>query len=136
MTRHPHRGMVGRYAPTAGISGRADSGMSAGFAGHAPPATWWRISHTELVTTLASDLAEWRDWDFAAFSLGRSLGLFPGWTFAVDAKGVFWTDNSLGNGLHDMLLALVAAGVLERRDGGDEQFRWLPNRVAEARSSS
>jgi hypothetical protein len=37
---------------------------------------------------------------------------------------VFWTDNPLGNGLHDALLALASAQVLERREEPDEQFRW------------
>jgi hypothetical protein len=36
---------------------------------------------------------------------------------------VFWTDNPLGNGLHDALLALAGAQVLERREEPDEQFR-------------
>ncbi|MEV4539179.1 hypothetical protein AB0J82_35950 [Asanoa sp. NPDC049518] len=72
---------------------------------------------------LADDLRGWNDWDGAAFKLGRTLGLFQGNTFP-DVKGVFWTDNPLGNGLHDALLALVEAGVLERRDTPDEQFRW------------
>ena len=40
-------------------------------------------------------------------------------------KHVFWTDNQLGNGFHDALLALVNAGVLDRRAEPDEQFRWL-----------
>jgi hypothetical protein len=70
------------------------------------------------------DLADWADWDVAAHLLGRSLGLFQGQDFRTDAKHVFWTDNPLGNGLHDALLALVRAEVLERRDEPDEQFRW------------
>jgi hypothetical protein len=72
---------------------------------------------------LASDLREWTYWDGAAFALGTTLGLFEGRSFR-DAKSVFWTDNPLGNGLHDALLALVRAGVLERREEPDEQFRW------------
>ncbi|MEU9233502.1 hypothetical protein [Streptomyces subrutilus] len=39
-------------------------------------------------------------------------------------KSVFWTDNPLGNALHEVLLQLVAAGVLERREEPDEQFLW------------
>jgi hypothetical protein len=71
----------------------------------------------------ADDLADWTDWDGAAYDLGRALGLFSGRGF-VDVKHVFWTDNPLGEGLHDALLALARAGVLDRRDEPDEQFRW------------
>jgi len=74
--------------------------------------------------SLAEDLAEWLDWDLAAYLFGRSLGLFQNQAFQTDAKHVFWTDNDLGNGLHDALLALARAGVLERREQPDEQFRW------------
>ena len=74
--------------------------------------------------SLAATLSDWTDWDFAAYHLGRALGLFEGQSFNTGAKGVFWTDNPLGNGLHDVLLALVSAEVLERREEPDEQFRW------------
>ena len=75
--------------------------------------------------TLADDLADWTDWDGAEFALGRALGLFEGCDF-TQVKHVFWTDNALGDGLHEALLTLVRAGVLDRRDAGDEQFRWQP----------
>jgi hypothetical protein len=74
--------------------------------------------------SLAEDLGEWTDCDFAAYVLGRSLGLFQGQNFQTDAKHVFWTDNDLGNGLHDALLALARAGVLDHREEPDDQFRW------------
>jgi hypothetical protein len=74
--------------------------------------------------SLAGDLADWTDWDVAAFLLGRVLGLFAGQDFSAGAKGVFWTDNPIGNGLHDALLALAGAHVLEHREKPDEQFRW------------
>jgi hypothetical protein len=77
--------------------------------------------------TLADDLADWTDWDYAGYSLGLQLGILSG-DFAVANKAVFWTDNPLGNGLHDALLALVTAGVLERREEPDEQFRWRGTR--------
>jgi hypothetical protein len=78
--------------------------------------------------TLADKLADWTDWDLAAFRLGHTLGLFEEQTFH-SAKHVFWTENILGTGLHDILLALVQAQVLERRDEPDEQFRWSRPRV-------
>jgi hypothetical protein len=48
-----------------------------------------------------------------AFSLGRVLGLFAGKDIHT-VKGVFGTDNPLGNGLHDAVLALASAQVLKR----------------------
>jgi hypothetical protein len=77
-----------------------------------------------LFVGLSEDLADWTDWDLAAFMLGQALGLFEGMNFATDTKGSFWTDNPVGNGLHDALLALVTAGIIERREEEDEQFRW------------
>lgn len=74
--------------------------------------------------SLADDLDDWTDWDAAAYALGRTLGLFHDADFPR-VKHVFWTDNRLGNGLHDALLALVSAGVLDRREEPDEQFRWF-----------
>ena len=73
--------------------------------------------------TLAEGLDDWTDWDRAAFVLGQTLGVFERVDF-LEAKHVFWTDNALGEGLHDALLALVRGGVLDRRDEPDEQFRW------------
>ena len=75
--------------------------------------------------SLPDRLADWTDWDVAAYEVGRCLGVLHG-NFATDNKGVFWSDNRLGNGLHDVLLRLVEAGVLERREEPDEQFRWRP----------
>lgn len=73
---------------------------------------------------LADELADWTDWDVAAFSLGRVLGLSAGQDFHA-VKSVFWTGNPLGNGLHDALLAPVSAQVLAtRQEESDEQFRW------------
>ncbi|MZD03716.1 hypothetical protein GTW43_01260 [Streptomyces sp. SID5785] len=73
---------------------------------------------------LSEGLAGWTDWDGAAFVVGRSLGIFAESVTFTQVKSVFWTDNPLGNALHEVLLQLVAAGVLERRDEPDEQFLW------------
>ena len=72
---------------------------------------------------LADELADWTDWDRAGYVLGLQLGVLTG-NFATKNKHVFWTDNTVGNGLHDVLLALSRAGILERREEPDEQFRW------------
>ncbi|WP_432016572.1 hypothetical protein [Streptomyces hydrogenans] len=73
---------------------------------------------------LSEGLAGWTDWDGAAFVAGRSLGIFEESVTFTQVKPVFWTDNPLGNALHEVLLQLVAAGVLERREEPDEQFLW------------
>ncbi len=73
---------------------------------------------------LSEGLAEWTDWDGAAFEVGRSLGIFDSSESFTQVKWVFWTDNPVGNALHEVLLQLVSAGVLERREERDEQFRW------------
>ncbi|WP_212840146.1 hypothetical protein [Catellatospora sp. IY07-71] len=74
---------------------------------------------------LADALADWTWSDQAAYALGRTLGLFTDATFA-QVKYVFWTDNDLGNGLHEALGALVHAGVLQQNPDEDDQYRWSP----------
>ncbi|MFJ2931354.1 hypothetical protein ACIO8G_01140 [Streptomyces sp. NPDC087219] len=73
---------------------------------------------------LSEGLTDWTDWDGAAFVAGRSLGIFGESVTFTQVKSVFWTDNPLGDALHEVLVQLVAAGVLERREEPDEQFRW------------
>lgn len=80
----------------------------------------------DLLVEFSEGLADWTDWDGAAFTLGRSLGIFSETETFTQVKWVFWTNNPLGNALHEMLVQLTAAGVLERRDEPDDiQFRWL-----------
>ncbi|MCX5335948.1 hypothetical protein [Streptomyces sp. NBC_00140] len=74
---------------------------------------------------LSESMAGWTDWDGAAFMVGRSLGIFGRSETFTQVKWVFWTDNPVGNALHEVLLQLVAAGVLERREEPAEQFRWI-----------
>jgi hypothetical protein len=82
------------------------------------------VSHP-LRVGLQEHLSEWTDWDVAAHVLGQSIGVFEEGSAMSDHKAVFWSDNQLGNGLHDALLGLVRAGVLARREEPDEQFRWV-----------
>jgi hypothetical protein len=75
---------------------------------------------------LAQTLKDWAQWDFAAFCLGRNLGLFesPEWS---RAQGTFWRQGPIGSVLHDMVLALVEAGVLEQQEnpGQQPEFRLV-----------
>jgi len=69
---------------------------------------------------LRRTLRDWTDWDVAAFNLGRAVGLFAFPEEFGRVKSVFWTDNPIGNALHEILLTMAAAGVLERREEPDE----------------
>jgi hypothetical protein len=77
-------------------------------------------------------LATWKDWDSAAYELGVCLGLWgdagaPLWEDPWHGlKHIFWTANPLGEALHNMLLELVTAGVLEAQED-KLSFRWNPN---------
>jgi hypothetical protein len=73
---------------------------------------------------LSVKLADWTDWDAAEFWIGCALGVFSGSEEPLHIKHVFWSDNPLGNALHEVLVQLSTAGVLERRDEPDDQFRW------------
>jgi|GEM_PF-4075074 len=79
---------------------------------------------------LSTALAEWTDWDGAAFALGRAIRLYERTADYQYVKGDFWTDNSRGNGLHAALNALAEGGILERRDEPDIQFRWTTEPAA------
>jgi hypothetical protein len=79
--------------------------------------------------TLRERLADWHDFDGAAYELGVVLGLFPefGQEPGQDpwhgTKGIFWSANPLGDVLNEMLHKLVEVGML---DFDDERFRWNP----------
>lgn len=69
---------------------------------------------------------DWMDWDGAAYELGCALGLFDPkkHPFQTKVKHVFWTNNPVGNALHECLNWLARVGIMERRDEPDIQFRW------------
>jgi hypothetical protein len=76
--------------------------------------------------TLREALSDWSDWDSASYSLGICLGLMPDEPAFGRAKSVFWPNHEIGRMLYNMLDQLVAAGVLEKRDEPDFQYRWNP----------
>lgn len=77
-------------------------------------------------TPFSERMAQPQDFDGAEFVLATTLGLFPsGMDSWFKHKGVFWTNNPMGNGLADALMALVRAGVLEK--DGEDRFRWIYN---------
>lgn len=73
---------------------------------------------------MREDLADWSDWDMAALSYGAAIGVFDD-ASRRQVRRVVLSDNDLGSGLHDGVMALVTAGVLERREQPEEQFRWV-----------
>ena len=77
--------------------------------------------------TFKDMLGDWTDWDGAAYSLGISLGLMPNASSFGRAKHVFWSNHPIGTMLYVMLDQLVEAGILEKRDEPDFQFRWNPS---------
>lgn len=79
---------------------------------------------------LNHSLSEWTDCDYAAYALGRAIGLWDKSTVFESYKWVFWTDNPVGAGLHKVLLQLTEAGVLNC--DSDLRFRWAGHDVPEA----
>jgi hypothetical protein len=80
--------------------------------------------------TLKTKLEDWTDWDIAMFSLAQCLGLMSETVhFKLEAKHVFWTGNSVGNTLHEMLQRLVDIDILLMRDEPDKQYKWNRNFV-------
>ena len=76
--------------------------------------------------TLKDNLTEWADWDGAAYQLAICLGLMRDAAALGSSKHVFWSDHPIGNLLASMLDQLVQAGILEKRDEPDTQYRWSP----------
>ncbi|MFD8304834.1 hypothetical protein ACFV29_21170 [Streptomyces sp. NPDC059690] len=71
-------------------------------------------------------LADWRDYDDAAFRLGIFLGVFPRDQKFNPVKRMFWQDGyPVGDMLVDILDRMARAGVL-LKDEEDVRYRWNP----------
>lgn len=70
-------------------------------------------------------MADWTDVDAAQHLLAQCLGIFPFDASMIEKKSIYWSDNLLGDALYRMLEALVSAGVIEKRDEPDLQYRWI-----------
>jgi len=80
--------------------------------------------------TLQERLKEWQDFDVAAYELGVTLGLFeddPQGTYEAFRanKGIFWSDNPLGNALYGILQSLAEQDFLDW-DREESKYRWSP----------
>jgi len=90
---------------------------------------------TLKMVTLKELLAEWQDFDAAAYKLACCLGILPpddGSTSGFGAtKHLFWGANVLGESLGRFLDELVKCEVLEFDDKGTNlRYRWNPKFVA------
>jgi hypothetical protein len=74
--------------------------------------------------SLSARLADWTDWDAAAFSLDRELGIFASDGDWLTVKHVFWTDNQLGRGwrTHSWRSHELACWRIGRNQ--TDSFRW------------
>jgi hypothetical protein len=73
---------------------------------------------------LRSSLADWTDFDGAEFEVARCLGIMDpaaSWSPTLH-KYLFWSNNPVGNGLHEILECLVAMGAIKTNE--DCQYRW------------
>ncbi|MET7691181.1 hypothetical protein ABZT06_24920 [Streptomyces sp. NPDC005483] len=71
-------------------------------------------------------LADWRDYDDAAFRLGIFLGVFPWDQKFGPVKRMFWQDGyPLGEMLVDLLDRTVEGGVLLKNEE-DVRYKWNP----------
>lgn len=94
------------------------------------------------IASLKERLAGWTDWDLTMYHLGACLGFWPEFGAPGDATGPFdpwhgvkhimWSANPLGDAISNFILALTKAGVLERRDEPDIEYRWNPEYKGEA----
>jgi hypothetical protein len=71
-------------------------------------------------------LKNWEDQDISAYYLACCLGIIEfDDSFAIfrDSKHIFWTGNSIGDFLYEMLRRMVEIGMLEI-DDDESQYRW------------
>jgi hypothetical protein len=75
--------------------------------------------------SLKEALADWTDIDVAQYAVAICLGLMsPNVPFPPGVKGVFWTNDPIGELLYHILENLTGANILEKRDEPDYQYRW------------
>lgn len=78
---------------------------------------------------LRAILADWRDYDDAAFRLGILLGVFPADQKFGRVKAMFWQDGyPVGDMLVGILDRMAEAGVL-LKDEDDARYKWNPASV-------
>lgn len=79
---------------------------------------------------LKDRLADWHDFDGAAYELGVVLGVFPDEPWDPKVKKFFWVRNPLGGVLQFILDVLTANGVILCQVE-DQIYKWNDNFDAE-----
>jgi hypothetical protein len=87
------------------------------------------------LASLEERLADWNDWDMAAYQVGACLGFWPefGGPIAYGAdpwngvKGIMWSNHPISESIYNFIDELVKAGMLEMRLEPDTAYRWNPN---------
>ena len=74
--------------------------------------------------TLRESLSDWTDWDSASYALAACINILGVETSFHIAKQVFWSNHPVARLLINTLDAMVAGGILERREEPDIQYRW------------
>jgi hypothetical protein len=75
------------------------------------------------------DMNEWTDIDGPLHDLAIALGIIPkNSNFATEAKGIYWSNNPLGNFLGDTLYKMRDLGMLLVNDDGE--FMWNPEYIS------
>jgi hypothetical protein len=84
------------------------------------------VNNLMFSQTLRKGLADWADGDVAPYYVAIALGIAPDpgdeWGNWGGRKGIFWSNNPLGNTLFKIVEQLVAVGVLEQNEQG--LYRW------------
>lgn len=79
-----------------------------------------------ILVSLRERLQDWEDFDVAGFYLGKVLGIIPLDRSFGETKYLFYGARGVaeaGGRLHDALVFLADAGILESRENYAE-FRW------------
>jgi hypothetical protein len=84
---------------------------------------------------LPERLKEWQDFDVVGHALGVALGIFPEDSSMSDYKGVFWSNNKVGNYLGHLLYELSYQEILEM-DESEQRFRWKGIEVTSSRKEN
>ena len=80
-------------------------------------------------TLKLKEFNEYVDIDGMLHSLCIQLGIIPEDSlFSTEAKGIYWSNNPLGNFLGDTLYAMKALGIILENEE-EQTFKWNPDYV-------
>lgn len=73
---------------------------------------------------LRKEFAEWINWDEAHFLVALALGIIPEDSLFYKTKSLWWSSGPVDDAITKVMSGLVSAGILERREEPDIQYRW------------